>query len=92
MGNPDVGRVEKAVRAELRALNVSIQVSGTGALAVSLASQIDRARGAVAAAAAAAQLRLILDELRAKAEAVKPQRDGIDDLAARRAERRGAAG
>lgn len=85
------GRVEKAVRSELRGLKVSVQSSGTAALAVALAAQIDRARGAVAAAAAAAQLRLLMDEERAKARVSEPQRDGIDDLAARRAERRGTA-
>jgi hypothetical protein len=86
-----LGRVEKAVRSELRGLSVSVQDSGTAALAVSLASQIDRARGAVAAAAAAAQLRMLLEDLRRKAEAARPTRDGIDDLATRRASRRGSA-
>jgi hypothetical protein len=86
-----MSNVEKATRTELRRLGVSVQTSATAALAVALAAQIDRARGAVAAAAAAAQHRLLMQDLRAKAEAVKPTRDGIDDLATRRAERRGSA-
>jgi hypothetical protein len=83
------GRVERAVRVELRSLGVSVQTNGSGALAVSLACQIDVSRGAVAAAAAAAQLRLILADLAKSA----PQReDAIDELNARRATRRTAAG
>jgi hypothetical protein len=85
------GRVEKATRAELRRLKISVQDSATAALAVALASQIDRARGAVAAAAAAAQHRLLMADLRAEAKASKPEGDGIDDLTARRAARRGSA-
>jgi len=82
------GRVERAVRAELRSLGVSVQKSGAGALAVSLACQIDVSRGAVAAAAAAAQLRLILADLAKSAE--RPGKDAIDELNARRATRRAA--
>jgi hypothetical protein len=78
--------VERAVRAELRSLRVSVQVDGSAALAVSLAQQIDKARGAVAAAAAAGQLRQLLVDLRQVA-AEKPERDVIDDLNARRAKR-----
>jgi hypothetical protein len=81
--------VEKAVRAELRQLRVSMQSDGSAALAVSLARQIDSARGAVAAAAAAGQLRAILSDLRAEA-GKRPERDVIDDLNARRASRRAA--
>lgn len=83
------GSVEKAVRAELRSLGASVQQDGSAALAVSLACQIDTARGAVAAAAAAGQLRVLLIDLRKGAEA--PEQDVIDDLNARRA-RRAAAG
>ncbi len=78
--------VERAVRSELRSLRVSVQSDGSAALAVSLATQIDRARGAVAAAAAAGQLRALLADLR-QAAAQKPERDVIDDLNARRAKR-----
>jgi hypothetical protein len=82
------GSVETAVRSELRSLAVSVQHDGSAALAVSLARQIDTARGAVAAAAAAGQLRVLLMDLRKSAEA--PERDVIDDLNARRAKRAAA--
>ena len=81
------GHVEKAVRAELRALKCSVQTDGSAALAVSLARQIDGSRGAVAAAAAAAQLRQLLVDLRADAADKRPEGDVIDDLNARRAKR-----
>jgi hypothetical protein len=87
MGQSGPGRVERAVRAELRALKCSVQSDGKAALAVALAAQIDSARGAVAAAAAAAQLRLLLDDLRAAAKEARSERDVIDDLNARRAKR-----
>ena len=79
------GSVERAVRAELRSLGVSVQKSGSAALAVSLARQIDVSRGAVAAAAAAAQLRLLLADL---GRIERPGRDVIDELNARRAVQR----
>jgi hypothetical protein len=80
------GPVERAVRSEFRSLCVSVQRDGSAALAVSLAKQIDTARGAVAAAAAAGQLRALLADLRQAAER-QPERDVIDDLNARRAKR-----
>jgi hypothetical protein len=80
------GPVERAVRAEFRALKCSVQTDGSAALAVSLARQIDGSRGAVAAAAAAAQLRLLLADLRTAADA-RPELDVLDDLNARRAKR-----
>jgi hypothetical protein len=83
------GPVQRAVRAELRSLRVSVQSDGSAALAVSLARQIDTARGAVAAAAAAGQLRQLLIDLRHVA-AQQPERDVIDDLNARRAAKRAA--
>jgi hypothetical protein len=83
------GPVERAVRSELRRLSVSVQRDGSAALAVSLARQIDTARGAVAAAAAAGQLRALLADLRLAA-AQAPERDVIDDLNARRAAKRAA--
>lgn len=76
------GTVEKATRAELRRLRVSVASEGLAALAVALARQIDTARGAVAAAAAAAQLRLILADLMKVAADRSTDRDPIDDLAA----------
>lgn len=84
MTTPRAGTVEKATRAELRRLAVSVQADASAALAVSLARQIDTSLGAVAAAAAAAQLRLLLADLRAAA-ALRPVEDGIDELRARRA-------
>lgn len=83
------GAVERAVRAELRSLGVVVHRDGSAALAVSLARQIDTARGAVAAAAAAGQLRALLADLRKAAEK-RPERDVIDDLNARRAKRAAA--
>ena len=84
------GGVERAVRAELRRLHASVATDGSAALAVSLAKQIDVARGAVAAAAAAAQLRQLLIDLRRWSAEARPERDAVDDLrndelAARRA-------
>lgn len=81
------GSVEKATRAELRALKMSVTRRGNAALAVSLAKQIDTARGAVAAAAAAAQLRGILEALAAEAESLRPERDALDELRERRSAR-----
>jgi len=74
--------VEKAVRAELRELQFSVQADGAATLAVSLAEQIDRARDAVAAAAAAAQLRMLLADL-AEAANRRPKVTKLDDIRAR---------
>jgi hypothetical protein len=76
--------VERAVRAEFRALGVSVQSRGAAALAVALAARIDR----VPDAAAAAQLRMILADV--ARTAARPQKDAIDELNARRAVRRAA--
>ncbi len=84
-----MGCVERATRAELRALKISVQTSILAANAVSLARQIDVSRGAVAAAAASLQLRQTRADLIAEAEK-QPERDVIDDLNARRAARRAA--
>ena len=87
------GSVERAVRSELRALKCSVQSDGSAALAVALAAQIDKSRGAVAAAAAAGQLRVLLADLRAVAAESRPERTRIDDLRADElAARRSAAG
>lgn len=90
MTTPRAGAVEKATRSEVRALGFSLQSDASAALAVSLAHQIDKTPGAVAAAAAAAQLRLLLADLRAVAAEKRPKRSRIDEirgdeLAARRA-------
>ena len=79
------GPVERATRAELRELGVSVQKIADAALAVSLGRQIDSARGAVAAAAAAKQLHDIMAALRVRAAELKPRRSEIDELRARRA-------
>jgi hypothetical protein len=81
------GPVERATRAELRALKISVQESMLAANAVALAQQIDASRGAVAAAAASLQLRQTRAELIAEAEK-RPERDVIDDLNTRRAAKR----
>jgi hypothetical protein len=86
---PRAGSVERAVRAELRKLHASVTGEGLAALAVSLAKQIDTARGAVAAAAAAGQLRQLLLDLRAESAKKRPERTQVDhlrddELAARR--------
>lgn len=87
------GKVERAVRSELRKLRCSVQDDGSAALAVALAAQIDGARGAVAAAAAAAQLRQLLIDLRRAAAESRPAKTRIDDLRADElAARRSAAG
>ena len=83
--------MERATLSELRRLKCSPKTSGLAALAVSLAVQIDTARGAVAAAAAAAKLRLIRADLAAEAERSTARRDTLDELNARRAVRRPAA-
>ncbi len=87
---PRAGPVERAVRAELRKLHASVTSDGSAALAVSLAKQIDTARGAVAAAAAAGQLRQLLIDVRRASAQLRPERKRVDvlradELAARRA-------
>lgn len=84
------GRVERAVRAQLRGLHLTLADDGAAALAVALASQIDKARGAVAAAAAAAQLRMLLSDLEEKA-ARQPKVTRLDDIRARQGKGRAAA-
>ena len=80
----EYGPVERAVRAELRGLSVSVQGVADAALVVSLAAQIDRARGAVAAAQAAKQVHDIMTALRARAAELKPSGSKIDELRAKR--------
>jgi hypothetical protein len=82
----DYGPVERATRAELRSLKVSVQTSILGAAAVAIARQVDVAKGGVSAATAALQLRLIRADLVAEAEK-RPQDDFLDELNARRAGR-----
>jgi len=77
--------VERATRSELRRLKFSVLTVSDAALAVSLAVQIDHAKGAVAAAAAAKQLTDIMAALRKRAVDERPGRSDLDDLRARRA-------
>ena len=83
------GSVERATRAELRKLGSSVQSESMPATAVALARQIDAAKGATSASDAAAQLRLIMADL--VKSAVRPEKDAIDELNARRAVRRDTA-
>jgi len=84
------GPVERATRAELRKLGASVQSESLPATAVALARQIDSAKGGMSAAAVAAQLRLIVADV--ARSAVRPEKDAIDELNARRAVKRTAAG
>ena len=85
----EYGTVERAVRAELRVMGVSVQSSVLAANAVSLARQIDTSRGAVAAAAASLQLRQTRADLIAELEK-QPAGDVIDELNTKRATKRAA--
>ena len=60
------------------------------ATAVALARQIDLAKCGMSAAAVAAQLRLIVADV--ARSAVRPEKDAIDELNARRAVKRTVAG
>jgi hypothetical protein len=81
------GPVERAVRAELRGLSVSVRDVADAALAVSLAAQVDRSRGAVGAAQAAKQVHDIMTAVRARAAELRPQRSQVDELRAKRSAR-----
>ena len=83
----EYGPVERAVRAELRGLQVSVRDSADAALLVSLAAQVDRAHGAVAAATAAKQVHEILTGVRARAAELRPVRSQVDELRAKRSAR-----
>ena len=85
----EYGPVERAVRAELRELGVSVAASILAATAVSLAQQIDGSRGAVAAAAASLQLRQTRAEL-IEELAQQPQEDVVRDINSRSAIKRAA--
>lgn len=57
------GPVEKAARAELRLLRLSVQTSAAAAALVSVAKRLDEAKGAASAAAAAREVRLAVTAL-----------------------------
>lgn len=67
------GPVEKATRAELRALHLSVQESATAAAMVAVAKRLDKATGAASAAAAARELRLGMAALRVPGEVTDPE-------------------
>ena len=81
------GPVERAVRAELRGMSVSVRDTADAALVVSLAGQVDRAHGAVAAAQAAKQVHDIMTALRVRAAELRPARSQVDELRAKRGAR-----
>jgi hypothetical protein len=57
------GPVEKATRAELRLLHLSVRTSAAAAAAVVVAKRLDATTGAASAAAAARELRLAMAAL-----------------------------
>ena len=77
-----LGAVEKATRSELERLNGLNRPEGQAALA--LARAVDSGKSLMASPAMVKELRATLDVLREAAPKVK---DGIDDIAARRAAR-----
>ncbi|MFF5445482.1 hypothetical protein [Streptomyces sp. NPDC012888] len=86
MSEPDN---EAATRAEIAELGVAQIAPGLAALAITLAQHLDDAEAPTSAAVVARELRSTLDKLRAVAPG-KAEGDELDDLAARRAQRRGA--
>ncbi|MDH6226219.1 hypothetical protein [Streptomyces sp. MJP52] len=82
--------VAEETAAEIEQLGVSGIAPGLAALAKSLARAVDAAGGNVAAHAnAARELRAVMKDLRGLAP-VRAEGGALDDLAARRAKRRGA--
>ena len=90
MATPRRGPVERATRAKLRALGYAVASDALAAATVALAQILDASVSAIGVAAVAAQHRLNLERL--EGAAVRPEKDGIDELNARRAVRRAAAG
>ncbi|MFF4847993.1 hypothetical protein [Streptomyces sp. NPDC001194] len=80
---------EQATREEILALGVAHLAPGLCALAITLAQHLDDAEAPTSAAVVGRELRATLDKLRAVAPG-KAEGDELDDLAARRAARRGA--
>jgi hypothetical protein len=66
------GPVERATRAELRALGVSVQSSAAAAAMIAVAKRLDATTGAASAAAASRELRLGMTALR-QPEAMDPE-------------------
>ncbi|WP_237408954.1 hypothetical protein [Streptomyces sp. M2CJ-2] len=85
-----MGFVAEAIAAEIVQLAVGERAPGLSELAESLARSVDEAvDNPSAKAAAARELRAVMKELRALAP-VKSEGGALDDLAAKRAQRRGA--
>jgi hypothetical protein len=82
--------VEDATRAELEALNVADIAPGLAETALKLARWLDAAEAPTSAAVVARDLRATLLELRKVAPRAK-EGDALDEIAARRAERRARA-
>jgi outer membrane lipopolysaccharide assembly protein LptE/RlpB len=85
------GRIQKATRAQLRATGVSVQNNALAATAVALASLMDSEPGARDAAAVARELRATVTEL-TKGAAPAGARSSLDELRARREQRRDSTG
>lgn len=85
-----MGFVTEATADEITQLGVRDRAPGLAELAESLARSVDEAvENPSAKAAAARELRAVLKNLRALAP-VKSEGGALDDLAAKRAQRRGA--
>jgi hypothetical protein len=69
------GPVQRAVRAQLRRLGLSLASSGEAAACVVLAARLDSTEGAAAAALCARELRAALGALSAAAEASRAARN-----------------
>jgi hypothetical protein len=85
-----MGAVTDGIRAEIAQLRVEDEAPGLAELAESLARSVDASEDAPSARAMAAkELRAVMGELR-KLALAREEGDALDDLAARRAARRGA--
>ncbi|MGW9371184.1 hypothetical protein ACWGVR_14375 [Streptomyces xanthophaeus] len=80
---------EVATRAEIDELGVAEIAPGLAALAIILAQHLDDTEAPTSAAVVGRELRATLDKLRLVAPG-KREGDGLDELTARRAQRRGA--
>jgi hypothetical protein len=67
------GPVERAARAELRALHLSVQSSVAAAALVAVARKLDATTGAASAAAAGREVRLAIAALRQPEATIDPE-------------------
>jgi len=86
-----VPTVLEALLNELHRLPQGVQDSTEAATAIALARELDRGR-LMSTAPVAKELMALLDRMRALAPPVDKPKDPVDDLTARRAARRPAAG